>query len=356
VRRPLGFALLALLAVVACHRAPSEDVETQAKVPVEVATPRVGALTAHVRATGTVDPAPGADWIVTAPQAARIAMLGGATGDTIRKGAVVARFDAPLLRADLATHAAELSQAQARLENARHNHTRLTELLEKGIASRREVEDARKELLDAEAGLAQSTETRAASADLASRATAVAPFDGLVAQRWHNPGDLVDANEHVVRLVDPSRLEVTAAVLVADASRIVVGRAARVSVAGGTPEGLPAHVVGAPGAADPATGTALVRLELLTALPVGTPVQVEIEAETVSDAVVVPASALVRDQGKAAVFVVGAEAKAHRREVEIGLTVEDEIQIVSGLKAGEPVVVKGQENLPDGASVTIEKE
>jgi RND family efflux transporter MFP subunit len=348
---------LALLAAAACHRAPPEEVETEAKVPVEVATARVASLTAHVRATGTVEPAPGADWIVTAPQAARIAMLGGATGDTIRKGAVVARFDAPLLRADLATHAAELTQAQDRLENARHNHTRFTGLLQKGIASRRELEDAQKELLDAEAAVAQATETRAAAADLASRASPVAPFDGLVAQRWHNPGDLVDANEHVVRLVDPHRLEVTVAVLVADAGRIVVGHDARVSVPGGPAEGLPARVVGAPGAADPATGTVVVRLELSAALPVSTPVQVEIDAESVRDAVVVPASALAREEGKAAaVYVVGADGKAHRREVQAGLDVGDEVQIVSGLKSGESVVTKGHEGLPDGASVSVEKE
>jgi RND family efflux transporter MFP subunit len=355
--RPRSAVLVAFaLVAAACHGAKREEVETEAKVPVTVATPRRGALVAHVRATGTVDPAPGADWTVTAPQAARLAELRWATGDNVRKGAVLVRFDAPSLRADLATRSAELAQAQARLENARRNHARLSQLLEKGIASRREVDDAGKELADAEAGLTQATETRAAAADLASRATAIAPFDGLVAQRWHNPGEMVDANEHVLRLVDSRRLEVTTAVLVADAGRIVLGHSAVVTVPGGPDPGVPARVVGAPGAADPATGTAPVRLRLSAALPVGTPVQADIEAETVKDALVVPASAIVRDGDKAAVFVVDADGKAHRREVEVGLAGSDEVQIVSGLEISESVVVKGQTDLPDGASVTVEKE
>ena len=339
----------------ACHGAKPEGLDTEATVPVTVSSARRGELVAHVHATGTVDPAPGADWTVAAPQAARIAEIPWATGDSIQKGAILVRFDAPPLRADLATRTGELAQAEARLDNARRNEERLSRLLEKGIAARREVDDARKELADAEAGLAQATATRAAAADQASQATAIAPFDGLVAQRWHNPGEMVDVNEHVLRLVDPRRLEVTAAVLVADASRVVVGRAARVSVPGAA-SGMTARVVGAPGAADPATGTAPVRLHLDGVLPVGTTVQADIEAETAGDAIVIPASAVVRAESKPLVYVLGTDGKAHRREVEIGLAGTDEVQVLSGVEASEKVVVKGQTGLPDGAAVIVEKE
>lgn len=352
--RLAGLACLSILGV-ACHGAKPEDLETEAVVPVGVSSPRRGVLVAHVHATGTVDPASGADWIVSAPQAARIAELPWATGDTVRKGAVLVRFDAPPLRADLATRSGELAQAQARLDNARRNEERLTRLLDKGITARREVEDARKELADSQAALVQATATRTAAADQVSRATAIAPFDGLVAQRWRSPGEIVDVNEHVLRLVDPSRLEITTAVLVADAGRIVLGRAAQVSVPGAVQTSLPARVVGAPGAADPATGTAPVRLQLAGVLPVGTTVQADIEAETVNDALVIPAAAVVRDEGKAHVYVLGADGKAHRREVEIGLASTDEVQVLSGVEASEKVIVKGQSGLPDGAAVAVEK-
>src|SRR5262249_61275487 len=106
---------------------------------------------------------------------------------------------------------------------------RLSTLLEKGIASRKEVEDARKDLLDAESAVRTSTQTHAAAADLAERATPAAPFSGVVAERWHNPGDVIDANEHVLRVVDLKRLQVTAAVPVADATRVVMGHADRKS-------------------------------------------------------------------------------------------------------------------------------
>jgi RND family efflux transporter MFP subunit len=350
-----GVWLLALaVAASACHKAAPEDVPTTASVPVEVAAVRLGTLTSYVRTTGTVDPAPGADWTVTAPQAARITEIRFATGDLVRRGVVVARFDAPPLRADLATRSSEASQARARLDNARRNYDRLATLLEKGIASRKEVEDARKEMLDAEAAVRESGQTRAAAAELAGRATAVAPFSGMVAERWHNPGDLIDANEHVLRLVDPGRLQVTAAVPVADAPRVVVGRGARVSVPGNETTEITGKVVGAPAAVDATTGTASVRVAISAPLPVGTPVEIAIVADERASVLIVPAAAVVRDEDETFVFVVAADGKAHRREVVAGLTSGDEVQIVSGVREGEKVVVKGQEELPDGATVTVE--
>jgi cobalt-zinc-cadmium efflux system membrane fusion protein len=313
--------IAALALALACHKAPPEDVATTAPVPVQVAAAHLGTITAYVRVTGTVDPAPGADWTATAPEKSRVAEIRYAPGDYVRQGAVVARFDAPPLRADLATRSSEASQARARLDNAKRNFERLSTLLEKGIASRKEVEDARKELLDAESAVRESGQTREAAADLAARATPIAPFSGIVAERWHSPGDVIDANEHVLRIVDPAHLQVTAAVPVAEAPRVVVGHAARITIPGSEVAEMAGKVVGAPAAVDPSTG----------------------------------AAAVVRDEDKTFAFVVGADSKAHRRAIVVGITSGDEVQIVSGVREGERVVVKGQDELPDGATVTIEE-
>jgi len=353
-RRRLA-ALAALVLASGCHKAAKEEVETTAPVPVQVAAARLGTITSFVRVTGTIDPAPGADWTVTAPEKSLVSEIRYATGDLVRKGAVVARFDAPPLRADLATRSSEASQARARLDNARRNFDRLSTLLEKGIASRKEVEDARKEVLDAESAVRESGQTRAAAADLAARATPVAPFGGLVAERWHNPGDVIDAGEHVLRLVDPRRLQVTAAVPVADVQKVVVGHAARVSIPGSESAEITGQVTGAPAAVDPATGTAAVRVSVAGALPVGTPVQVAIVADERTNVLLVPAAAVVHDEDETAVFVVTADNKAHRRPVVVGLASDDDVQIVSGLREGEKVVIKGHDELPDGAAVTVEE-
>jgi RND family efflux transporter MFP subunit len=166
----------------------------------------------------------------------------------------------------------------------------------------------------------------------------------------------VSANDHVLRLVDPARLEVSARVLLADTSRVAIGRAARVFVPGGDEEGLAAVVASQPGAADPATGTAVVRLRLSTFVPVGAVVRVAMEAEATQDAVIVPAAALVRQGNAISVFVIAGNGKAERRVVTVGLESGEEAEVRSGLKASDRVVVEGQEDLPDGAAVTVADE
>ena len=343
-----------------CHKAADEQTETSAAVPVEVAEAHVGTVHTVVATTGTADPAPGADWTIIAPQPARVAEITKAEGDRVRKGELLVRFDAPPLRADVATRTGELAAARARLENARKNEARLAGLLERGIAARKEVEDAQKELREAEAAVRQSTGTQAAASDLAAQATVYARFNGVVAHRAHNPGDLVEAaaSDAVLRVVDPSRMQVTASVPVAALVQIKLGQPARVFIPGAEPDtSEPAQVVSRPAAVDVATGTAVVRLSLgpQTPLTAGTPVQVQIQTEEHKDVVMVPSAAIVRDEDKTFVYVVDAAQKAHRKPVVLGIVAGPDAEIRSGVAASEKVVVKGQAELPDGAAVVVQK-
>ena len=81
--------------------------------------------------------------------------------------------------------------------------------------------------------------------------------------------------------------------------------------------------------------------------------QVDIDAEQHTNAILVPATALVRDGEQTAVFIVTGD-KAQRREVQTGLTDGTNLEIVSGVKSGDEVIVEGQNGLPDDAKVTIE--
>lgn len=353
--------LLAVLCAPACHKAAPEETVTTAAVPVEVELAHLGTIRAVVAVTGTADPMPGADWTIIAPQPARVALITKAEGDRVRKGELLVKFDAPPLRADLATRSGELAAARARVENARKNETRLAGLLAKGIASRKEVEDAQKELREAEAAVRESTGTRAAAADLAAQAIVYARFNGLVAHRSHNPGDIVEAaaSDPVLRVVDPTRMEVTASVPVAALVRIAVGQPAKVLVPGADEDSVePAKVVSRPAAVDVATGTAVVRLSLGpgTRLTAGTPVHAEIQTEEHKDVVIVPAAAVVREEDEVYVFVVGADEKAHKKKVVLGIDNPKEAEIRSGVLVSQKVVVKGQDELPDGATVTVQTE
>jgi multidrug efflux pump subunit AcrA (membrane-fusion protein) len=109
---------------------------------------------------------------------------------------------------------------------------------------------------------------------------------------------------------------------------------------------------------DPATATANVRLALRKTTgvpPIGTTVHVDIVTEVRKGVVTVPPRAIVRDDGKSFVFIAGPDKKAHRREVKVGVSSESAVEIVSGVSAGDNVIVRGHEALPDGAAIRPEE-
>jgi cobalt-zinc-cadmium efflux system membrane fusion protein len=349
--------LLLLVSIAGCSREAAEEVTSDTVVPVTTEAAAVGTIRATLTVTGTVTAAPGADLLVIAPEPARIAEVPHAEGDRVRRGDVLVRFEIPSYTADVATKRGEVTRAQARLQNARAAQTRAHDLFDRGIAARKEVEDADRELADAQAGITETEATLAAAQTAAARATVRATFDGVVAKRTHNPGDSVEAaaSDPVLRVVDPKRLEITASIPVADVERIAMGAVAQLaSPSGSTTATL--KVVSRPAAIDANTATAPIRLAFTapTAIPIGAPVQLTIDAEEHRDVVLVPAAAVTHEGEEAAVFVVNGE-KAERRVVMLGITDDAHAEVRSGIKAGEAVIVTGQAGLPDGAAITLAK-
>jgi cobalt-zinc-cadmium efflux system membrane fusion protein len=352
--RRILIILVTLLAAGACAREAPEDAESHAVVPVTTTVAARGTIAELVHASGIVTPAPGAELIVVAPEAARVAEIPKAEGDMVRRGDLLVRFEIPSTTAESAKQRAEITRAEARLTNARAAQARARDLFDRGVAARKEVEDADKEIADAEADLAGARAAAGAAEAIAARSVVRATFDGIVVKRSHNPGDLVEAaaSDPVLRVVDPRRLEVAAAVPLDAAPRVTPGAAARiVNSAPGAP-GAMLKVVSHPGAVQPGTATVPVRLAFSSPsnYPVGTPVQVEITVGTHRDVVVVPATAIAREGEETSVFVV-TDNVAHRRPVMVGIDDGRRVEITMGLNAGETVVESGQNGLPDGAKV-----
>lgn len=353
----LGVAVAIAVAVMACSKPAVEETESEAPVPVKVEAAETGSIRGVLHATGIINPAPDGELIVVAPEPARIAEIPKAEGERVARGDVLVRFEIPSLQAEVQRQAAEVQRAQAALANAKANQARQRELFERGIAARKEVEDGDRMVADAEAAVGQAEASRASAITSAARTTVRATFAGVIAKRFHNPGDLVEAaaGDPVLRVIDPRRLEVVASIPLSESPRVVVGASGWLkSGSAGLPD-LPLKVVSRPAQVDPGTATIPVRLGFVGQgnLAAGTPVQVDIDAEQHTNVVIIPAPALVREGEETAVFVAVGD-KAQRRPVQIGLTDGTGIEIVSGVKAGEMVIVEGQAGLPDDAKITID--
>jgi RND family efflux transporter MFP subunit len=350
--------LSVLLLTAGCSKPTVEEVQTTAAVPVKTITVAAAPLEGVVAASGLVTAAPGADRVITAPEPARIVEMPKAEGDQVKTGDLLVRFEIPARAAEVAQRRAEVAQARARVENGQASVTRLTTLVDHGVAAQKELEDAKQQLAEAQAALTQAEAGTRTAAELAARSIVRATFPGVIAKRAHNPGDMVEAtsNDVILRVIDPAKLQVVASVPIPDLVRVQIGRPVRVLVPGAE-EPEAGKVLTRPAAVEPTGVSADVRISFNagTKLAVGTPVRVEIVAEQRPNALAVPVEAVIHEDDKSFVMVAGADNKAHKREVTIGLTTPKQAEIAGGLKAGEAVIVQGQQGLPDGAAITQEK-
>ena len=353
--RQLFCAFLLLAAgTAACRRSASKEAESEPPIPVVTEAVQLGNIRAVVSATAVVEALPGADFAAIAPVEGRIVEIPKKAGDTVKAGDVLVRFEFPALRAEGTARAAAARRADLWLQNAKVVQARVQKLLAIGAASQRELDEADHEVSDAGAEVAVYAAAQGAADAVGQRTTIHAPFDGVVAERLHEPGDLVGSSttDVIVRVIDPRQVEVVASVRVADAGRFADGASARgVSTTRPAPE--PLRVVSRAQAEAGATAVP-VRLAFLepTALTPGTELGVEIDAEQRSNVALVPVVAVVKDGSTSSVFVaVGPQAR--KRQVVLGVEDAERVEVRSGVRAGELIVTQGLSNLRDGTAITI---
>ncbi len=187
-----------------------------------------------------------------------------------------------------------------------------------------------------------------------SYATIRSPIDGVVTDRPFYGGEMASAGTPLLTVMDTTAIVARAPVPEDQAAPLRVDSPATIAVTG-IDAPIKGRVTVVSPALDPSSTTVQVWIEVPNGdgrLRPGTSVRASVVARTVPDAIVVPAAALVTAPGgERSVMVVGADHKAHKRDVEVGVTEGDRVQVVKGLKAGETVVTTGAYGLEDGTEV-----
>src|SRR3546814_443948 len=180
----------------------------------------------------------------------------------------------------------------------------------------------------------------------------VAPIPGVVASRSIKPGNFVQINTPIFRIVDDSRLELTLNVPEREIATLKSGQPVKLQVdalPGRTFEGTVDRV--AP-VVDAGSGTFRVICSFAggDALQAGMFGRIRIDYDKRADALVVPRVALLDDQGTPAVYAVR-DGKAVRVPVKTGYTDGDWTEILGGLKLGDAVVTAGKVALREGSEI-----
>lgn len=180
------------------------------------------------------------------------------------------------------------------------------------------------------------------------------PIDGVVADRSVYPGGMATAGTPLITVMDVSKVVVRLHLPQSKAVLLHLGDAATITVPG-LKDGIPAKISVFSPALDPNSTTVQIWVEATNPsrrLQPGTSVDVSLIARVVPNALVVPASAILKaSDGTTSVMVVRSDSRAYRQDVSTGIEESGNTQILSGLKQGDEVVAAGAYGLPDKTKV-----
>ncbi len=351
----LLWTILVGLTPAACRQAATVA-QTVRAVPVRTATAARQDLEEVLEATGTLRPR--AQVQLTAEVAARLVRILRDEGASVRQGEALAVLDDTDYRLTLDRAQAALAVAEANQAHALVEKERADSLLKTGGITDKDHLAAQVGLRVAEAALAQARAEVAIAAQQRARCQIRAPFAGRVARRLPDPGTLLSPGVPVFTLVDDSLLEFRGSVPSADFGRVRVGAPVEIGI-----DALPAvRVRGRVVRITPLVDERTRSFEVVAEVPGrkdlagGLFARARVHLGAITGAVVVAPSALLRDGAqpdRAEVFVVAA-GKAERRGVTLGAERADAVQVTSGLKAGEVVVLDPPTALGSGMAVDIQ--
>lgn len=273
-------------------------------------------------------------------------------GDAVKRGQELIRLSDSLLKAEAASRRAAVTQAEAQLANAEVALRRAESLSTSAVFSKADVDRLRSDYLAAQ-GRVDAAKADLDLAELRVQYTRVtAPYDGVITARTVNVGQVAQAGGEMLRLLRDGRVEWRGEVPEARLKDVKVGQVARLATADGADIKGKVRVVAPTVTSSDRQGLVYVDLDRGSGARPGMFARGVIETGTAT-AILAPLAGLVSQDGYSYAFVLGAGDKVERRRVETGAIHGGNIEITSGLKAGERIVGRGAAFLKNGDQVRV---
>mgnify|MGYP000314723845 FL=1 len=351
----------------ACNR---DGAAAQTKAPAVDAVPVETALAAHsaisASYSGTAALVADHEAQVTAKTSGVLKKLYVEEGMTVKAGQLLAELDD-------ADAMAKAKQAEAQMHKAEATFAHAQAAIPKHLIPEYEYEQDKFDLA------AQRAAYDAAKIQL-SYTRIVAPVDGVIAERSIKLGNLVQANQNLFRIVGMNPLQAVLNVPERQLGILKAGQAVQLEADALPGKKFSGSILRIAPVVDAASGTFRVTCQFHDASAVLRPgmfARIDIVYDQRADALIVPRSALVEEDGQTSVFVVekappapvvkaevgkpAAKAPvaaangliAHRQLVKTGYSDGDKVEIISGLDAGARVITVGRNAVRDGTALLV---
>jgi multidrug efflux pump subunit AcrA (membrane-fusion protein) len=246
----------------------------------------------------------------------------------------------------------ELDQSRVDITQARNQYAIAKQHLDTLMATGKQQELVAAEgQLESAKGKYQGAQAQLSYSEIRS------PVNGVITDRPLYPGEMAAAGTPLLTVMDISSVIAKAHIPQDEAAALKVGDKGTMTVPG-IAEPINGKVTVVSPALDPNSTTVEVWFEAKNPrheLKPGTSVHLSLTAQTVKDALVVPASSvLTAPDGTTTVMIAGSDGLAHQKAVKLGIRNGDDVQIIEGVNQGDKVVSNGAYGLPDKTKIKIE--
>jgi RND family efflux transporter MFP subunit len=354
-------AILCFVALgAACNREKPEEAPVQAPAAVRVGQENIATVSLQQISTGPLISGTlmaERDAMVRAQVSGSILQVAASEGQSIRRGALLARIeDQALSDAHVSAQSAVRSAEQA-LGLAEREAARTDSLVKGGALAERELDTARNAVSAAQAQLADARSRLASAGKQLGNLTVRSPIDGIVAARPASAGDVVSPGTELFRIIDPRSMRLEASVPTESLSLVKIGLPVRFEVRGYPGQTFEGKIERISPAADPVTRQVSIFVTIPNTagrLVAGLFAEGRIAQES-RRALVVPLSAVNTDNPRQPWVLRATAGKAERVPVTIGLRDEqtERLELTSGVKEGDRLLVGPAQAITPGTPLTL---
>jgi len=252
-----------------------------------------------------------------------------------------------LIRLDETKFSTALAEAESNFKLSKATFERYKQLMRDRLISQQDYDQA-----EATYELNQATVERR-QRDMKD-ARIYAPFSGIVSTRYVSPGQVIARDTRLTSLVDLEVVKVEVSVPERFLSQVRLEQELGLTVAAFGSQKFIGKVYFVAPEVDPITRTALVKAKIPNPeheLRPGMFANLDLTLKVRDQAVVIPESALIVQQDKMSVWVIGTDDTVQPRSVVIGLRMPGLVEITEGLQSGERVVTEGTQKVRPGGKV-----
>lgn len=277
-------------------------------------------------------------------------------GDRVEEGAVLMRVNSRSASANLQQQRSQLAGIQVQLDQARRDAERARSLADRAIGSGQAAEQAEAQASGLQEQLSSTQASISAQRQAVSDHVVRAPFAGVITSRSVDVGDFIQPGAAVLELVSTDEIEVFVRLPQARIARLDSESAALLRSGG---ESVEASIEGVVGVLDQATRSGLVRLIPNSSpswLRPGAAIDVQFDTRSDEKGLIVPLDAVVYGVARPRLMKI-VDGSAVPVDIEIVGTSNDQALVRGeGLSVNDQVVIRGNERLRPGQSVSVQPE